>query len=439
MKLRFLLSLIILLLLFSQCQKDNIGGPDQARSLDGSLAVEYMDFIRDMVKKTAGFSPPVASRVFGYAGLTLYESVVGGISDKQSLAGQVNGLKELPKPSVTLHWGQVANAAMNRVVELYFPSIPESSKPQLALIGAKYKTEYFKETTESVLNASTEYGIVLANAIFDYSKTDGGHDGYKNNFPAFAFPAGPSFWVPTSATNPSPLQPFWGMNRPFAKNAVTNTQPIKPPDFSIDKTSLFYSKALEVYTVTKNLTVTQTDIAKYWGDDQGNPGTPPGHSISITSQVLTKEKSNLGLAAEAYAKVGMAISDAFISCWKTKYEYNLIRPVTYINQQIDSAWIPILITPPFPEYTSDHSVQSGAFARVLSDLFGYDYSFVDHTHEARSDINGIPRAYHSFDDAAAEAAISRLYGGIHFRDAIEEGLKQGNKVGNEILALKFDK
>ena len=156
MKIRLPLYLLIVLLVFTQCQKDDIGGPDQSKSLDGSIAVEYMDFIRDMVKKTAGFSPPVASRIFGYAGLTMYESVVGGVSDRQSLVGEVNGLTALPKPSVTVHWGQVTNAAMNRVVELYFPSIPEALKPQLALIGAKYKTDYLNGTTESVLAFSTD-------------------------------------------------------------------------------------------------------------------------------------------------------------------------------------------------------------------------------------------------------------------------------------------
>lgn len=437
MKNRLSLCILILLIAFTQCKKEDIGGADQVKSLDGKIAIEYMDFIRDLVKKTAGFSPPVASRAFGYAGLTLYEAVVGGISDRQSLVGHVNGLTELPKPSGVVHFGQVANAAMNRAIELYFPTIPEALKPNLALINATYKSEYLKTTTESVINNSTDYGIALANAIFDYSKTDGGHEGYKNNFPDFTLPVGPQYWVPTSAANPKPLQPFWGKNRPFSKNSIVNSQPAKYPDFSTDKTSLFYARALEVYTVTKNLTQAQIDIAKYWSDDPGVPGTPPGHSESITSQVLTKEKSNLAVAAEAYAKIGMAVSDAFVSCWKCKYDYNLLRPVTYINQYIDPAWKTLLATPAFPEYTSGHSVQSGASARVLSDLFGYGYSFVDNTHAFRTDINGAPRAYRSFDEFAAEAAISRLYGGIHYREAIDLGVLQGNKVGDEILALKF--
>lgn len=439
MKIRLPLCLLIVLMVFSQCKKEDIGGSDPVKALDAKIAIDYMEFIRDMVKKTAGFSPPVASRAFGYAGLTLYEAVVGGISDRQSLVGQVNGLTELPKPSGNVHWGQVANAAMNRVIELYFPSIPEASKPNLALINATYKSEYLKGTTESVINNSTEYGIALANAIFDFSKTDGGHEGYKSNFPAFTIPVGPQYWVPTSAANPTPLQPYWGKNRPFAKNSISNSQPAKYPDFSTDKTSLFYARALEVYTVTQNLTQAQIEIAKYWSDDAGAPGTPPGHSVSITSQVLTKEKSNLAVAAEAYAKIGMAVSDAFVSCWKCKYEHNLLRPVSYINQNIDPAWKTLLVTPPFPEYTSGHSVQSGAAARVLSDLFGYGYSFVDNTHASRTDINGGPRAFRSFDEFAAEAAVSRLYGGIHFRDAIDLGVLQGNKVGDEILALKFKK
>lgn len=433
--------LILIVLLMTQCRKDEDAIFNETSTLDGAVAIEYMELLRDFTKKTPGFSPPVASRAFGYAGLTLYESVVHGMPRYQSLTGLVNGLNDLPKPALgnEYHWGQVANAAMSVVTNLYYPTAPESLKNQVVLLEAQFKTKYLEDVSEAILNRSTEFGRDIANAIFEYSKSDGGHEGYKSNFPPYSVPIGVGFWVPTSAGNPTPLQPFWGNNRTFVKDLNIHSQPPKHSEFSTEKTSLFFSQVLEVYAVTNNLSQSQQDIAKYWSDDPGVPGTPPGHSISIGSQVLAKENADLAKAAETYAKIGIAVSDAFVSCWKCKFDYNLMRPVTYINQHIDPNWTTLLATPPFPEYTSGHSVQSGATARVLSDLFGYNYSFLDRTHEKRSDINGTPRAFRSFDQAAQEAAVSRLYGGIHFREAIDLGVLQGNKVGDEVGLIKFRK
>jgi hypothetical protein len=180
------------------------------------------------------------------------------------------------------------------------------------------------------------------------------------------------------------------------------------------------------------LTDEQHSIARFWSDDPGQTVTPPGHSISVTNQVLRRENASLMTAAEAYARVGLAVNDAFIACWNTKYRYNLVRPVTYIRRLIDPAWMPLLVTPPFPEYTSGHSVQSGAAFTVLAGMFGDDYEFDDHTH---ADRGLAPRRFESFTAAAQEAAISRLYGGIHYRPAIELGLAQGRCIGEAVNAI----
>ena len=149
--------------------------------------------------------------------------------------------------------------------------------------------------------------------------------------------------------------------------------------------------------------------------------------------MLRKQNANLAKTAETYAKVGMAINDAFISCWRCKFQFNLVRPITYIQQYIDPAFTSILTTPPFPEHTSGHSAQAGAAATVLSDLFGNNYAFPDSTHVSRTDIDGTPRSFSSFIEAANETAISRLYGGIHFRQAIDKGVLQGNLIGQNVI------
>jgi hypothetical protein len=134
-----------------------------------------------------------------------------------------------------------------------------------------------------------------------------------------------------------------------------------------------------VYNVGRSLTDEQKAIAGYWADGAGATGTPPGHWIAIVSQLSRNKRLSLAEAAEAYARVGIAVHDAFICCWHAKYVYNLQRPVTYIRNNIDGGWLPFIGTPGFPAYTSGHSTQSGAAAAVLSDMFGTE-SFTDTTH-----------------------------------------------------------
>jgi hypothetical protein len=196
--------------------------------------------------------------------------------------------------------------------------------------------------------------------------------------------------------------------------------------------SAFAIEAQEVYDVTSNLTQEQMDIATFWADGGGTL-TPPGHWVSVANQVMVQEGSDLATAAEAFAKVGIAVADAFIACWEIKFTYNLLRPVTYIQDPAgpinDPGWTSFIGTPPFPEFTSGHSTQSGAATALLEDVFG-DVTFTDHTHDG---AGLAPRTFDTFEDAAFEAAISRLYGGIHYRAAIERGIEQGECIARTIL------
>jgi hypothetical protein len=158
--------------------------------------------------------------------------------------------------------------------------------------------------------------------------------------------------------------------------------------------------------------------------------TPGAHWIGITKIASRKTNSSFDDSLYAYTKASIAMADAFISCWDEKYRSNLIRPETLINEHFNDSWKPILQTPPFPEYTSGHSVVSGAAAIALTDIFGENFAFDDDT-ELRY---GLPvRSFNSFNEAADEAAISRMYGGIHYRTAVEIGVKQGRDLGQFVL------
>jgi hypothetical protein len=405
-----------------------------ASSFDSGVATAWFDLVCRLVRTTPGFSPPVASRAFGYVGVTLYEALVPGMPEHRSLAGQLTDLTSTPGAADQAHhWPAAANAALASIVRDLFPTAPTEAQAAIDALEAILGERFRKEVPPGIVHRSVVRGRNVADHIFAWSRHDGGDEGYLRNFPPYTAPAGPGLWVPTPPAFQPALQPYWGSNRPFVPTSGGLEDPGPPIPYSEDSSSAFYAEALRCYEASVSLTPEQEAIARFWSDDPGVTFTPPGHSVSILTQVIANEGFTLDVAAEAYSKVGMAVADSFISCWRTKYDYNLLRPVTYIRRFIDPTWAPLLVTPPFPEYTSGHSVQSAAAAQVLTDLFG-TVAFVDHTHEDR----GLDaRSFGAFFAAAEEAAISRLYGGIHFEAAIVRGLEQGRSIGSRVNDLAF--
>jgi hypothetical protein len=403
---------------------------------DAEVAAAWFDLSLDLVAGTPGYSPPVASRAFAYTGLTLYEALVPGMPGFRSLAGALPDFPRLPNAgrNAAYHWPSVANAALAAILRALFPTAGAARLAALDGLEAAFAKCFGKRLAPGIHVRSLSRGRQTAAALFEWSRGDGGHEGYLRNFPPYTPPQGPGLWVPTPPAFQPALQPFWGANRCFALAQGADCPPGDHPPYSEQPSSAFHLEAVEVYDAVNGLTPEQETIARFWSDDPGATPTPPGHSISITTQVLRRERASLARAAESYAKVGLAVADAFIACWYQKYVYNLLRPVTYIRNEIDPTWSPILVTPPFPEYPSGHSVQSGAAFQALTDLFGDGYAFVDRTHEARGFR---PRRFGSFLEAAAEAAISRLYGGIHYRAAIDNGIAQGRCIGQAVSALPF--
>jgi hypothetical protein len=404
-----------------------------ADEFEAEVATAWFDQSLDLVRTTTGFSPPVASRAFAYAGLALYEALVPGMEGFRSLAGVLPGLGALPAAgrNRAYDWPTVANSALASVFRGLFPP---GQAAAVSALEMRLEERQRPSLAPGVFTRSIERGREVAAAVYEWSKSDGGHEGYLRNFPPYTPPVGPGLWVPTPPGFLPALQPYWGGNR-LASMRGSDCPPGDHPPYSEDQSSAFFAEALEVYKTVGNLTPQQVEIARFWSDDPGDTATPPGHSISITTHALRKEGASLARAAEAYAKVGIAVYDAFVACWHQKYVYNLLRPVTYIRQLLDPAWLSILVTPPFPEYPSGHSVQSGAAFQVLTDLFGESYAFVDNTHDDRGFA---PRSFGSFLEAAEEAAISRLYGGIHFRAAIVSGVTQGRCIGEAVSALPFE-
>jgi len=410
------------------------GGSDRPASQPASaqppdVAIAWFDLLYDAIRDEA-LSPPVASRTIGYASVAAYEAAVPGMKEHLSLVGQLNDLDALPDLAAGQHhWPAVVNAAVAGVLEGLFAGASAPTLQAIADLEAQ-QLAGFAGVSQATLDRSVLRGEDLAAAVLAWASTDG--FALWNNC-AYTPPVGEGLWEPTPTAFAPPLQPCWGKLRPFVLLFGAECSVLAPPSYTPDTASAYYAEAFEVYDTVNNLTPEQLAIAQFWADNPGQTGTPPGHWISIVGQVLAQEGLSLEDAAEAYVRVGLAVADAFISCWDMKYHYNYLRPITFIRDPAginDAAWTTAagVGTPPFPEYTSGHSVQSGAAAQVLDDLWGA-VAFVDNTHDGLHP----ERSFTGFFEAAQEAAISRLYGGIHYRAAIDRGVEQGRCVGETIL------
>jgi PAP2 superfamily len=435
MKRRILCLLLSGGLLFS-CSGDN----DEWRA-----KVDRPDFLHRSVKQVTDvivhdiFSPPVAARIYTYMSIAGYEAAIHQDEKYVTLAGQLKGLEPVPKPESGVEYCfQLASVqAMLRVGRtLVF------SEDKMDGFYEKIMQE-FKDTDmpDEVYERSIAYGTQVADHIVAWS----GKDNYKQSrsFPKYSILDDPATWKPTPPAYMDAVEPHWNKIRTFGIDSAAQFKPKPATPFSIDKESPFYKEAMEVYSIGKNLTQEQREIASFW---DCNPFvmnvkghvmfatkkiSPGGHWMNITHVACAKTKANFVQSAEAYVRVSIALFDAFVSCWDEKYRSKLIRPETYINQYIDENWVPLLQTPPFPEYTSGHSVISGSAAVTLTKIFGPNFSFTDST---EIEFGLTSRSFKSFEEACDEAAISRMYGGIHYRPAFENGLTEGKAIGNYILS-----
>jgi hypothetical protein len=386
------------------------------------------------------FSPPVASRIYVYASIAAYETMVAGNPDYVSLAGQLTALEKGPMPEKDQQLC-FPIAAVHAYVKVGTRLIFSEDKMD-AFLSEMDKTYREAGVPQRVLIQSRKFGEKVAGHIIAWADKDN----YKQTrtFPKYSIDENPARWQPTPPAYMDAVEPSWNKIRPFLMKKADQFAPPPPTPFSADTNSQFYREAMQVYLlVSDSLTVEEKiNIASFW---DCNPFvshfsghvmfatkkiSPGGHWIGITKLAALKAKFDFMKTAEAYTRVSIGLADAFISCWDEKYRTELIRPETYINRYIDEKWMPKLQTPPFPEYTSGHSVASGTTAIILTHLFGENFAFED-TVEMEF---GLPsRKFKSFKHAASEAAMSRLWGGIHYMPAIVNGSNQGKELGTYIV------
>jgi hypothetical protein len=417
---------------------------------DYELTTAWANLACYIAKTTPANTPTFASRGFGYIGLTMYETAVNADSNYQSVAAQLNGLGALPAAdkNAAYNWPMAVNAGQAEIIRSIYIQTSDANKLKIDSLEkhfAEIYTSYIQNDT--IVNRSIAFGKQIAQRIFEWSKTDGGHRGYLANFDKkLVFAEKPGCWRPplyAQSFSHYPLHPHWGKNRTF----LAADSALEPPAFIAYDTnpgSAYYNQFKQVVEKRKALTQPEKEAAIWWSDDPDVTFTPPGHSYYLATIAVNKAKPGLLVCAQTYAQVGMAVADAFRNCWKWKYFFYSERPNTFVPQHIDQRWESFWPDPPFPAFPSGHAMNAGAVATVLTGLFGDHFAFTDSAHFGRPrdeirQTDFVCRQFNSFWQAAHEIADSRFYGGIHCPQDNERGLEKGSEIARNVITLHWKK
>ena len=412
--------------------------PEFERLSDTDILHENQDQLTHVIIYDA-FSPPVASRIYAYSSLASYEAMRFAKPGSNSFATELNGFKPLPQPEKGKKYDftLAATKAFFTVVHKVVFSL-DSLKGYEDRVYAQFKDSLDEDTYErSVMFGDSIGKLILARSYSDnYKQTRGmpKHLGAKD----------PGKWRPTGPDYFDGNEAYWGSIKPLILDSaeLADAPMMNNLEYSLTPGSDYHKEVMNLYNITNNLTDEQREIAKYWDDNPfvmehaghmmfaNKKITPGGHWMGITAIASKQTNADPVKTAKAYAAVAVAMYDGFICCWNLKYKTNSVRPVTVINEEIDEHWQPMLQTPPFPEFPSGHSTITRAAADVLTRMFGDNFAFED-----TSDLKyiGMKRNFSSFVQAADEASISRVYGGIHYNFSVESGVKEGKKVGEKVI------
>ena len=426
---------LLLLFLFLSCKKSNPNFQEEVANANfyhGAFKGVTDIMVYDI------FSPPVASRIYSRCAIAGYEAMAAGDPNYRSLAGQIKDLPTMPKPEAGKEYSfpiASVKAIITTGRTLLFSEDKMNAYEKTVM--AQYETI---GVPDDVLKRSLAFGDSISAAVIRWTSKDN----YKQSrtFPKFSVTNEPERWKPTPPAYMDAVEPHWNKQRPLTLDSASQFKPAPPTPYSVDKKSLFYNQAKEVKDVVNKKDSLNEHIASFWDcnpfivHQQGHVMfatkkiSPGGHWMGITSTLCKQLNKPFSATAEAYVLVACCLYDGFISCWDEKYRSNLVRPETYINENIDPEWVPLLQTPPFPEYTSGHSVVSSASAEILTQLMGENLAFTD---SVEVEYGLYPRTFPSIKKAAEEACISRFYGGIHYMPAIINGAEQGKMIGKHVM------
>ena len=407
------------------------------------ISLDYNKFILEAEVNTEGYRGPVAARAYGYIGLAAYEAGLPGFNGDFISMTSMYPTIQLPARPDKVHFNLpvALNACYYNILRNFFMTAPENTRQHQLAIYNRWEEHLAEKMDTTTYRLSAQFGRAVAQAVYDWSATDSigdkaNHHNYDRNYKG---PAGDGLWTTSLDFPMPPLLPSWGSVRPFVIN--TENYIAKPlPPYSAAPNTFYYNQAMEILTLTKQITAENLWIANFWNDDRpGLTFTPAGHWLAIANQVIEKEKPSIEKTLETYLKVGFSLSDAMVSCWRAKYLYNMERPESFIKRNLAKDWRPISPSPSFPSYPSGHSIMGAAAATVLTDLYGDNYAMMDDSHKDLKDFQTDPRSFNSFEEMAKENALSRILLGVHWRVDCEEGLRLGELIGAEVSAIQLER
>jgi hypothetical protein len=382
------------------------------------------------------FNPPVASRIYAYSNLAFYEALRAGYPAQPSFTASMNGFDNPGAWPKDIDARAAAVTAFFKVAQkLVFSKDSVSKYRQQVML-------LFRGMDDEQLKRSEKWGETVGEMILKRAASD--QYAITRSMPRLSVFQEAGVWKQTPPDYSDAVEPHWRLIKPLMMDSAAACKPQPPNPYTLTPGSAFHKDLMEVYHLSLNITPQMDTIARFWDDNpfvSEHKGhltfatkkmTPVGHWMAITGIVSRKAKADEIKTATAYALAAAAIFDGFISCWEEKYRSKTVRPITVIREHLASEWNSLLQTPPFPEYTSGHSVISAAAATVLTHVYGENFAFRD---DSELPYLGLERSFPSINAAAEEAGLSRLYGGIHFRAAIENGEKQGERVGKMFTAL----
>lgn len=433
-----LVTVIFLIAGIASCKKDT---PDknaqaalfQTKQYSGTVATDWITLEADLTRTTTGFGPGPSGRAFGYTGLALYEAVLPGMPSYQSVFSRIAGQTFIADQTKNYYWPAAANAALAQMLRNLFVDASTQNKAAIEQLEAQYSGSFQNKATAEEINRAVEFGKMVANAVFEWSKTDGGVPPFTSYNPTL--PVTPGTWQPTPPFFAPGVVPNWGSNRPIIPDVAS--MPLAPPPtpYSEDPSSAFYKMADTVYQLSTQLTADDKLLVKTWFDIPENYNGQT-HFTKVLTQLIKEENFDLEKTAAAFAHHGIAVSDAAIPCFKAKYTFKLVRPITYIRNVLGHpTWNTVVPTPPHPEYTAAHAAIAGASATILRFYFGNNHPFIDHTHDS---LYG-PRSYSTIDAYEKGAGWSRVLAGVHYIPSVDVGSQQGRTVGNLVMAYPFKK
>ena len=412
---------------------ENASGAFIPKHYPSDLAGEWNKLQMHLSRTTPGFGVQFAGRAFAYSGLTLYESIVEGMPGYQSVASFLIGSDITSRTGIpAIYWPASANAAMASILRDMIPNATADGKAQIDALEASFQSQFRLEAPSFNLQPSIDYGRRVAASIFEWSKSDGFAEALaKNN--TYTIPTGFGLWERTPPALAFPVNTFLGEVRTFVPNSASLTLAPPPASYSEEPGSDFHNQANEVYTISQSLTEYDVLTVKTWGEFPGNLTNILRHK-QLAILVIEEAGVSLDQAALAFARHGMACQDAVIGVFKSKYTYNVMRPITYIRNVLGyTTWNPVHTTPAHPEYPAAHATVGRAASRALESVFGTNYGFTDRTHE---DLYGA-RYYNNLKEYSDEGGWSRVLGGIHYIASVEAGTHQGERAADLVLQLPW--